>query len=198
MKNVYKYEFKANFKKTIIWLICLTGVNWIFLSLYQGSLQDINDFKALLSGYPPEALKAMQFDFVGVFSFSNYYSSVLLYLNLCLGIQASVLAFSLFTKELKLKLSDYLYSKPVSRSNILLQKYLAGLTLLIIEFVFLFLFNVLLLKNSRTEVDFILFFNINFSMLMVMLSFFSLSFLFACLANKWINPSIKNIRSRPI
>ncbi|MFA7108622.1 MAG: ABC transporter permease subunit [Sphaerochaetaceae bacterium] len=193
MKNVYKYEFKTNFKTVLIWLISLMIVSWVLIVFYQSAILDIQEFNKFLSGYSEDLLKALQFDFSNLFSFENYFSGIILYINLCLAIEASILSFSIFTKELKLKLSDYLYSKPLTRSSILFQKFMAGLSLLVLEFLFLLAFNLVVANTLIPEVELVKLSIVDLSMFFVLIVFYSFSFFLSCIMKNWKNPNIRGI-----
>jgi len=193
MKNVYRYEFKTNFKSFLVWLISLMLVSWVLIVFYQSALSDIQEFNKFLSGYSEDVLKAFQFDFGTFFNFENYFSGIILYINLCLAIEASVFAFSIFTKELKLKLNDYLYSKPLTRFSILSQKFMAGFSLLFLEFILLSIFNLFVANNLIPDIEIVKFSMVNLSMFFVIVVFYSFSFFLACVMKNWKNPSVRGI-----
>jgi len=193
MKNVYRYEFKTNLKTVLIWLICLMLISWVLIVFYQSAMLDIQEFNKFLSGYSEDILKAFQFDFSSLFSFENYFSGIILYINLCLAIQASILAFSIFTKELKLKLSDYLYSKPLTRTSILSQKFMAGFSLLFLEFILLSAFNLAVANYLIPGIEIVKFSFVLLSMFFVIIVFYSFSFFLSCAIRKWRTPSVRGI-----
>ena len=193
MKNVYKYEFKTNFKTVLIWLLSLMLVSWVLIVFYQSAITDIEEFNKFLSGYSENVLKAFQFDFKTMFNFENYYSGIILYINLCLAIEASFLAFSIFTKELKLKLVDYLFTKPLTRGSILRQKFMAGFSLLFMEFILLLIFNLVITTYLIPGLEIIKFSFVMLSMFFVTSIFYSFSFFISCVSKNWKNPIVRTL-----
>lgn len=130
--NVFIYELKAFRKNTVIWIISLSLLTIVLMSVYTAYSADMENFRNLFTGFPPEVLKAFGIDIDIVFSVLGYYSFVFNYVLLCGAIQAMYLGLSLITKEFNRKTADFIFTKPKTRTSILTAKLFAGITLLLV------------------------------------------------------------------
>jgi ABC-2 type transport system permease protein len=100
--------------------------------IYPAYAEGSEEIRRLLSGYPPEILKAFGFDVQVIFTPIGFYSMIFTYIVLCGSIQAMITGISLISKEFNRKTADFLLTKPASRSKILSGKVLAGIVSLFI------------------------------------------------------------------
>jgi ABC-2 type transport system permease protein len=126
--NMFRYELKAYRKSTIIWTLSLVALIAFFLSMFPSISKDAEEFKKLIEGYPASVRKAIGLNVENVFSILGFYSYSFLYITLCGAIQAMNLGVSIFSKEIREKTADFLFAKPVTRTNIMTAKLLAALT----------------------------------------------------------------------
>lgn len=126
--NMFWYELKAYRKSTIIWTLSLVALIAFFLSMFPSISKDAEEFKKLIEGYPASVRKAIGLNVENVFSILGFYSYSFLYITLCGAIQAMNLGVSIFSKEIREKTADFLFAKPVTRTNIMTAKLLAALT----------------------------------------------------------------------
>lgn len=130
--NVFLYELKAFRKNTVIWIVSLSLLAIVLMSVYTAYSADTESFRNLFMGFPPEVLKAFGVDIDIVFSVLGYYSFVFTYVLLCGAIQAMHLGLSLITKEFNRKTADFIFTKPRTRASILTAKIFSGITLLLV------------------------------------------------------------------
>lgn len=130
--NVFLYEIRAFRKNTMLWIISISVLAVVFMSVFTAYTADAENFKNLFSGFPPEILKAFGIDIDIVFSILGYYSFIFAYVLLCGSIQSMYLGLSLISKEFNRKTADFIFTKPKPRKAILAAKLLAGVTLLLI------------------------------------------------------------------
>ena len=130
--NIYLHELKANRKFVFTWLVIILGFAGLMTFMYISISQDIEVFKKILSNYPENLRKAFGINIDLFGSALGYYSSfVLTIMLLCSSIEAIILGISILSKEIREKTADFLYTKPVSRNQIITSKILASFTLLI-------------------------------------------------------------------
>jgi ABC-2 type transport system permease protein len=130
--NIYLYELKAYRKNTIMWTLALVGLALLFMSMFPPIAKEIDEFKKALEGFPEGVRKALGLQVETIGSVNGYYSYTFLYIALCGAIQAMTLGISISSKEIREKTADFLLTKPVTRSKVLVSKLLAALTSLAI------------------------------------------------------------------
>jgi ABC-2 type transport system permease protein len=130
--NVFLYELRAFRKNTILWVISMSLLAVVFMSVFTAYSADAESFRNLFKGFPPEVLKAFGIDIDIVFSVLGYYSFIFAYVLLCGAIQAMHLGLSLITKEFNRKTADFIFTKPKPRASILTAKLMSGITLLLV------------------------------------------------------------------
>lgn len=127
--NMFKFEFKRLLKGAIIWaLVCSTLV--IMFMLFFPSMKDMGMQELVgskLEALPEAFLEAFNIsgatDFSNISDFSAY---VLQYIIMAGGIYAAILGVSALVKEESEGTIEFLYSKPVTRNNIVTAKLLAS------------------------------------------------------------------------
>ena len=139
--NIFFKELKSHRKSLIFWSVGVFLMVATGMSKYAGmsaSGQSMNDLMAEM----PKSLQAVLG--VGVFDLSKasgYYGLLFLYLVLMATIHAAMLGANIIAKEERDKTSEFLFVKPVSRSNIITAKLFAALLNIVI-------FNLVTLASS--------------------------------------------------
>lgn len=126
--NIFKHEFKMNFRSTITWSLSLIALIFLFLSLFSSLAADADLMNETLAQMPQELLMAfgmVDMDFSTVLGF---YGFIFLFCQICLAIQAANYGFSLVSVEERELTADFLLAKPVKRTSILTSKFLAALS----------------------------------------------------------------------
>ncbi len=120
--NVIRQEFKANLKGLLLWTACAAFLILAGMAKYSGlssSEQSLNDLVLKM----PQAFRALMG--MGEFDLSTpfgYFGIIWGYLLLIVGIYAISLSTNIIAKEEKDKTSEFLLTKPISRSFLFLQK----------------------------------------------------------------------------
>ncbi|MBY0095633.1 ABC transporter permease subunit [Mesobacillus maritimus] len=130
--NMYLHELKAYRKSTIIWTLSLIAIVVLFMSLFPAFSRDAEDFMKVLEGFPEEVKKAIGLSFDTLATILGYFSYAFLYIKLCGAIQAMNLGLSIFSKESRDKTAEFLFTKPVTRTQVMTAKLLACFTSLIL------------------------------------------------------------------
>lgn len=134
MLNILKYEIKLHLKSLFIWGISLIVLAVLLMMFYPTFGDDVALVDKMLENYPKELLQA--FGMGGQLSLATvpgYFSFVFVFLQLMLAIQASNYGFSILSVEERELTADYLMTKPVSRSEIYISKFLASVIIMIIS-----------------------------------------------------------------
>jgi ABC-2 type transport system permease protein len=130
--NIYLHELKVYRKSTIIWTISLLAVVGLFLSMFPAFAKDAEEFSKLLEGYPEAVRKAIGIELGHFFTTLGFYSYAFTFISLCGAIQAMNYGTGVISKEIREKTADFLLTKPVTRIRIMISKFLAVLTSIII------------------------------------------------------------------
>lgn len=187
--NIYLFELKSLRRNAIIWTCSMLVLPLLFLTMYSGIAKDANEFKDLLSNYPPaiRAILGINLDYIA--SILGFYSFIFSFVIICGTIQAMNLGVSILSKESRERTADFLLVKPVSRDSIISAKILAALTTLLTTDIIFLLVTYILANIVKTEdFDGQKFLLINLTMLFVQLIFFAAGLLISVFFNK-----IKNV-----
>ncbi len=125
--NIFKHEFKMNIRSVIIWSLSLTGLIFMFLSLFSSLAIDAELMNEVMSQMPEELLMAFGMGSLDFSSVLGYFSFLFLFCQVCLAIQASNYGFSLVSIEEREMTADFLLAKPIDRKSILTSKLLAAI-----------------------------------------------------------------------
>lgn len=135
--NMFKFELKRLLKGSIIWAFVCSALIVMFM-LFFPSMKDMGIQELVgskLEALPEAFLEAFNIsgatDFSNIADFSAY---VLQYIIMAGGVYAAILGVSALVKEESDGTIEFLYSKPVTRSNIIAAKLLASI---VIFFIFL-------------------------------------------------------------
>lgn len=173
--NIFIQELKAYRKSTIVWIISLSAIIILFLSLFPSFSKDAADLNKLLASYPEAVRKVFSLNADTFTSILGFYSFTFMYILLCGGIQAMNLGLSILSKEAREKTADFLMTKPVTRITIITAKLLAVLcSLIITNIAFLAVATAMAFAVKTTD------FNIK-SFLLISLSAFLVQLIFAAL-----------------
>ncbi|WP_019240987.1 MULTISPECIES: ABC transporter permease subunit [Bacillus] len=120
--NVLKYELKSHFKSTISWAITLGILGFIFIAIFPSYTKDVDALLDIVANYPPEVLKAFGLGSASIVTFNGFYSFCVVYLIFVGAIQALIFGTGVISKETARKTSDFLFTKPMNRMQILSEK----------------------------------------------------------------------------
>jgi len=140
--NVFRLELKNTWKTSLKWAIALCGTAFLLLAFFP-SMQS-ESMKALagakMEGVDPALLEALGLgelmDFTDI---TNYFGYILQYLTLAIMVFVTQAAVNSLVKEETDGTIEFLYSKPVSRSEIFIQKTLANILSLLFILITLFI-----------------------------------------------------------
>lgn len=138
--NIFKYELKMYSKSIIIWSLSIVALILMFMSFYPSLASDAAMMDKLLENYPEELLKAFGMDSgMSLSTVLGYFSFTFVFVQLCVAIQSSNYGFHFLSVEERELTADFLMSKPVSRTQIIVSKFLAAFTSLTITNIIIWL-----------------------------------------------------------
>jgi len=130
--NIYLKELRDSRKSTIFWSLGILAFLVAAMSKYEGYSKSGTDINELISSFPAGLGAVLGFRGLDLQSAGGFFAMSVLYLSIMLGIQAVLLGSGIISKEETDKTIEFLNSKPVSRSRILISKLLAALTVVAI------------------------------------------------------------------
>jgi len=135
-KPLFKHECRSHLKSVGVWSLSLTVMLFIFFPFYPIFAEQASTVDLMLKSLPPEFLSAIGLSGTDFSSVLGYYGYIFIFIQLCLAIQAANYGVGLISIEENEATADFLLSKPVSRTQIILTKFIAAfLCLLITNFI---------------------------------------------------------------
>ena len=130
--NIYKLEFKMKIRSVITWSISIGLLIFIVLSIYPSFAVESDILSNALASFPEEFLIAFGMTDLSFSTILGFFGLIFLFVQICLSIQAANYGIALVSVEERDLTADFLLAKPVSRTKILISKFLAALTALTI------------------------------------------------------------------
>lgn len=143
---MFKREIKINFKSFLVWILILIGLFLMVFLVYPSILKsdNIKMLNEMMEMFPEELLKAFNMDIASIDSaFGWLKTEGFVFLLLISGVYSGILGSSILLKEESDKTIEYLNSLPVTRKQIIIQKYLCGFLYIISMIVIVSVFNYL-------------------------------------------------------
>lgn len=125
--NILRQEVKMMRTGSLIWFGVLGALALMYIGLYPTFSSDAAQTRELFSHVPPAFKAAFNLDVDTLLSFLGFFAFTFTNLTLAAGIYAMHTGVSVMSREQRSKTTDFLLTKPRSRTNVFVQKYLAGL-----------------------------------------------------------------------
>lgn len=178
--NILKRELKSGIKPFIFWTLGLFVLIFAGVVKSTGATADASMLSELTASFPRIVMAVMGMIDVDLGTFGGFYSVLAQYALILTAVYAVYLGSNAVTRESIDKTYEFVFTKPRSRSFILLNKLLAGVCFLSIYSLLSFLFSVaavaVLALNENMTAAFALF---ALSQWVVGLVFFSLAMMFS-------------------
>lgn len=178
-KNLYTKELKRNRKNLAIWSAIVIGFTLMVVSIYP-YMADLGDnLTAMMDKLPPEMAKAMGLDADTWSSILGFYSTYYgVYIIVLISIFAGSTATNILSKEEQHHTSEFLMTRPLSRSTIFWTKTASLFTLCIIIYLVQSVLAIIGISIfSGDPVDWSIFTRLHLAGFFLMLFFTSLSLL---------------------
>lgn len=146
-----KRELKINLKSFIIWLSILLSIFLIGFLIYPSIIasDSVESLNEMMKMFPPEMLKAFNFDIASIDSVYGWIKSEgFVFALLMIGCYSGILGSNILLKEEDEKTIEYLNSLPITRNDIIFNKVISGLIYIILITILLAIFNLIGLTLS--------------------------------------------------
>lgn len=186
--NLLKFECRNYVPSSFIWAISLSFFGSLCIGLFTTFSKDVEFFQTMLSAYSPEILKAFGAELSVIESLQGFYGFCFMYVALCAAFQAIYLGIVVVGKEHSGKTADFLYTKPISRSNVLTNKLMSVTLCIVIVNIIYSITTYLMALSTGLSFDLTIFFSINLSLFLTQILFLSLGFCLGCIMKKIKSP----------
>lgn len=188
--NLMKKELKDNLKGIIIWLTILSLLIIMILVLHPIVITKMDMMNEMMEQFPKEMINAFNLgntDFNNILSYFFYEFQFIL---LASTIYGGILGANIISKEENEKTIQLLYSKPISRFNILLSKTIVTiLYLMLFNFILFIVTSTCMLVLGNQSVDYLTLLNIYVGLLLTQITFAFIGMAIATLLKKPKNAS---------
>lgn len=125
--TIFRHELRIRLRSAAIWSLAMAFILLFFFSIFPAFADEAALIEEMWQKFPEGLRSAFSMDKLNMSTVLGYYGFVLIFLHLCLSVQASNYGFGLVSIEESELTADFLLSKPVSRMQILTSKLLAAL-----------------------------------------------------------------------
>ncbi len=140
--NVYKFEFRAIWKSLIFHVAIVIALYcFLIIGIYPMFAEDTSLLSDVVAYMPVEYLSILGLNPDNMFGYSGFYSFAYIYVALAAGIMATSISVSVFGREKKSHCQEFIFTKPVKRSVVFWDKFLAIMTAV-------FIYNAILIPIS--------------------------------------------------
>jgi ABC-2 type transport system permease protein len=130
---IFRFELKNYMRTLWIWAISIIALLILFMAFFPVMAEDSQMMDKILENYPEELLKAFGMsEYVPMSTVSGYYAFLFAFVQLCMAVQSAYYGFNFLSVEERERTADFLFSKPVSRRRIFVEKYGAALMALLL------------------------------------------------------------------
>ena len=155
--NIYIFELKTYLKSALLWSAAISAFIFMVMSFYPGMMSDAELMDQVLASFPEEFLKA--FGMAGAISISSvvgFFAFAFVFVQLLLAMQSANYGIGVLSVEERELTADFLMTRPISRTRIILSKFLAVMTALTITNLFVWLSSIggILIFNNGNEYSF--------------------------------------------
>ncbi len=183
---MFKRELKTNFKSFLIWTGVLLGIFLVVFLVYPSivSSDNIKMMDEMVKVFPEEILKALNMDISSIDTAYGWLKSEgFVFILLIIGSYGGIIGSNILLKEENDKTVEYLNSLPVTRKDIVLQKFTVGIIYVIAMTLILGVFNFIALSLSG-DFDLLQFVLLSITPIFPSLVIYSLCFFLSTFAHK--------------
>lgn len=130
MMNVYRQELKMLRGSFIVWTAAALALATLYIAVYPAFAKDADSLQQVFANLPAAAKSALGAGLFDMFTFVGFFANVSFVFMLAFAIQAMNIGISMTNREALARTTDFLLTKPLTRSRIFGQKLLASLTVL--------------------------------------------------------------------
>jgi ABC-2 type transport system permease protein len=186
--NIFLQELKMARTAMVWWIIALVTVTLMFVSIFPAFHYDIKASQNILANFPPQIRNIFGISLSTFFTFLGFYAYVLTYIAVAGAVQAMNLGLTMLGREVKNATTDFLLTKPISRSRIFIIKFSAALVVLFITNVVLICMTLLFARKFEVG-------DVNLTVFSLLVGSFSLVQLLFLAIGSLVSQCIGRIRS---
>lgn len=183
--NIYLRELKAHKKSIILWSIFILLFVVMGMQKYASmNAAGSDEFIKIMDELPQSIKATFGMNKLDVTTLMGYYSVLYIYLVLMMGIQSAMLGSNIISKEEKDKTSEFLMTKPINRSQVLISKILASTTIVFFLNIILFISSIFILSYLDGNASIYKLLLLNIGVLFIQLLFMTFGILMASIKAK--------------
>ncbi len=184
--NLIQKELRNNFKSVLSWITIISFLIVVILLLHPIAVEKMDMMSEMIEQLPKELLRALNISNETTFNnILHFFFYELQFILVASSIFAGNLGANIIAKEENDKTIQFIYSKPISRSDILLAKLCVTLTYLLLFNIIIFGVTSITMSIVSTQtIDYLLLLNIFSSQLMIQITFSLIGMLVATSLNK--------------
>jgi len=126
--NIFRHELRTRLRSVLIWSGAIAFLVVFYFAMFPVFADQAALMNQMMARFPQAMREAFGLGRVDLATVLGFYSFIFLFVQLCLAIQAGNYGFGLVSVEESELTADFLLSKPVSRTQVLISKLLAALT----------------------------------------------------------------------
>ena len=130
--TIFLHELRVRLRSIIIWSLSTAAIVLVFFAIYPSFAEEAALMNELMQNFPPQLRAAFGLDNMDLSSVVGFISFLLIFVQICLSVQAGNYGFGLVSVEENELTADFLLTKPVSRFRVLTSKLMAALVSLLI------------------------------------------------------------------
>lgn len=131
MNPVLSFELRAWRGHIIGWTLGAVLFISLYLSIYPAFSRDVDTLKRAFESMPAAMQQVMGIGVMDHFTFLGFLGNIFPFIGLVGGTMGALIGFAVLTREQRSKTTEFLLTKPISRSRIFAGKLLAGLLALV-------------------------------------------------------------------
>lgn len=183
--NVYAKELRFMRNTILLWVVALSLVMLMFTALYPAFSNDIETSKQLLEQFPPQVRHMLGLSLSVFFTYLGFYAYMFTYITLAGGVMAMNMGITMLGREQLAKTTDFLLSKPVTRTRLFVGKLLAAMSAIVVVWVLYVVTAYITAKLfGAGDIDIEKYLVLNSTFLLVLMWFMSLGILVSQLVHK--------------
>ena len=129
--NIFLREIKTDLKPFVFWCIGLVVLVFAGMAKFTGLREGGETVNAMMAAFPKPLQAMFGMAGINVAQLSGYYAVIVFYVMICISIYGISLGANAAGREAVDRTSEFLFTRPVSRSMVLAAKLLAGLVYLL-------------------------------------------------------------------
>lgn len=133
--NIYRQEMKMSYRSMLYWSMGMLLTLLFFMSMFPAISEETAFISQIASKFPPEVVRALGLSSLDLSTVMGFYGYVFMFILLIAATYALQSGISALSEEVRAKTTDFLISRPVTRSSIVTAKLMRVLTLAVMQII---------------------------------------------------------------